>query len=182
MDIDKLRERKINSTQIFDGKVIKIYKDLVQCPNGNNSYREIVKHHGGVCILAIDKDNNVFMEKQYRYAYDEVLYELPAGKLEENEVPLDAAYRDFEEETGYKAINLKSLGVMYPTCGYSNEIIYLFFTNDFIKTSRHLDDDEEIEIIKMPLNEIIDYINDNTIKDAKTICAVSKYLLLKNKK
>lgn len=174
------KEKQIKSDLIYNGKVVKLYVDDVKCPNNNLSKREIIKHNGGVCILAII-DNKVILEKQYRYAYDEVLYELPAGKLEKNENPYDAALREFEEETGYKANTLIDYGKMYPTCGYSNEIIYMYVAKDIIKTKRHLDEDEFIEIEYVNLEEVVDMINKGIIKDAKTICLISKYILANNK-
>lgn len=174
------KERKIKSQLIFDGKVVKLYVDDVKCPNNNISKREIVKHNGGVCILAII-DNKVILEKQYRYAYDEILYELPAGKLEENEDSYIAGLRELEEETGYKADKLISYGVMYPTCGYSNEIIYLYVASGLSKTNRNLDEDEFIDLEYIELNKVIEMINRGIIKDAKTICLISKYLLANQK-
>lgn len=174
------KEKQIKSDLIYNGKVVKLYVDDVKCPNNNLSKREIIKHNGGVCILAII-DNKVILEKQYRYAYDEVIYELPAGKLEKNENPYDAALREFEEETGYKANTLIDYGKMYPTCGYSNEIIYMYVAKDIIKTKRHLDEDEFIEIEYVNLEEVVDMINKGIIKDAKTICLISKYILANNK-
>lgn len=174
------KEKQIKSDLIYNGKVVKLYVDDVKCPNNNLSKREIIKHNGGVCILAII-DNKVILEKQYRYAYDEVLYELPAGKLEKNENPYDAALREFEEETGYKANTLIDYGKMYPTCGYSNEIIHMYVAKDIIKTKRHLDEDEFIEIEYVNLEEVVDMINKGIIKDAKTICLISKYILANNK-
>lgn len=170
------KETTLNSNLIFNGKVIKVYNDEVKCPNGNISNREVVKHLGGVCILAII-DNKVIIEKQYRYAFDEVLYELPAGKLEENENPYDAALREFEEETGYKANTLLDYGKMYPTCGYSSEIIHLYVAKDIVKTKRHLDEDEFIDIEYIELEKVVEMVNNGIIKDAKTICLISKYLL-----
>ena len=172
------REIKLDSKVVFDGKVVHVTLDNVKCPNGNISQREIVHHHGGVCILGL-VDNKVIIEKQYRYAYDEELYELPAGKLEKDESSYEAGLREFEEETGYKAESLTSLGVMYPTCGYSNEIIYLYLANNISPSKRHLDDDEVIDIMYLPIEEIVDMINSGVIKDAKTIIAISKYLLSK---
>ena len=173
-------EKQIKSNLIYNGKVVKLYVDEVKCPNNNLSKREIIKHNGGVCVLAII-DNKVILEKQYRYAYDEVLYELPAGKLEENENPYDAAIREFEEETGYKANTLIDYGKMYPTCGYSNEIIHMYVAKDIVKTQRHLDEDEFIEIEYIELDKVIDMINKGVIKDAKTICLISKYILANHK-
>ena len=174
------KEKQVKSELIFNGKVVKLYVDEVCCPNNNISKREIVKHNGGVCVLAI-VDNKVILEKQYRYAYDEVIYELPAGKLEENEDSYVAGLRELEEETGYKANSLIDYGKMYPTCGYSNEIIYLYVAEGLTKTQRNLDEDEFIDIEYVELDKVVEMINDGTIKDAKTICLISKYLLAKQK-
>ena len=170
------KEKKIKSDLIYDGKVIKVYVDEVKTPNGNNAKREIVMHNGGVCILAI-VDNKIILEKQYRYAYDKVIYELPAGKLEKGEKPDVAGIRELEEETGYKASKLIDYGYMYPTCGYSNEIIYLYKAEGLVKTHTHLDQDEFIDIEYVDIDKVKKMIIDNEIVDAKSICLLSKYFL-----
>ncbi len=175
-----MKEKKINGEVIYDGVVVKLEKDKVLCPNGNESYREIVRHPGGAAILAITKDNEVILERQFRYSYDEVIYEIPAGKLERGEDPYYAALREFEEETGNKTEKLESLGEVYPTCGYSSEIIYLYLAKDFVKTHTNLDEDEVIELEYIPLKKVIKMIENNEIKDAKTIIAITRYLI-KNK-
>lgn len=172
-----MREKKISGEVIFDGKVVKLEKDKVLCPNGNESYREVVRHPGGAAILCITKDNEVILERQFRYPYDEVIYEIPAGKLELNEDPYFAALREFEEETGNKANELESLGEIYPTCGYSSEIIYLYLAKDYIKTKTHFDDDEIIMLEYIPLEKAKEMILNGEIKDAKTIVAIMRYLL-----
>ncbi len=169
------KEKKIDSRLIYDGHILQLYKDEVLCLNGQKSTREIVRHPGGVCILAMI-DNKIIMEKQFRYAYDEEIYELPAGKLEKNEKPYDAALRELEEETGYKACQLESYGTMYPSCGYTDEIIYLYYAKNLIKTKRHLDKDEDIDLCLFSIEEVIEMMQKNVIKDAKTICLLSKYL------
>ena len=116
-----MEEKKIDGEIIYDGKVVKLIKDKVLCPNKKEAYREIVKHNGGSAILPITKDNKILLIKQFRYAYNEVLYEIPAGKLELNEDPYSAALRELEEETGFKVEKLESLGIIYPTCGYTKE-------------------------------------------------------------
>ena len=168
------KEKTINSEVIYDGKVIRVRKDKVLCPNGLESYREIVDHHGGVGILAF-LDSKVALVKQYRYAYDEVLYEMPAGKLEKGEQPYDAGMRELEEEIGYKAESLTYLGKMYPSCGYTNEIINLYKADKLVKSHRHLDDDEFLDVYWFSLKEIKKMVTEGVIKDAKTICAL--YLL-----
>ena len=171
-----LKEKKISGEEIYTGKVVKLIKDKVLCPNGNESYREIVRHNGGAGILCITNDNKVLLERQYRYAYDEVLYEIPAGKLEQGEDPYYAALREFEEETGNKASSLEHLIDIYPTCGYSSEIIYLYLAKDFVKTKTNLDDDEIILLEYIPLDKVLSMIDNGEIKDAKTICAIQAYL------
>ncbi len=177
----EMREKKIEGTTIFDGKVVRLDKDKVLCPNGKESYREIIRHPGGAGILCITKEDNVLLIKQFRYAYDEVIYEIPAGKLEHNEDPYLAALREFEEETGNKAEELISLGHIYPTCGYSAEKIYLYLALNVSPCERHLDEDEVIEIEYVPLNKVKEMILNGEIKDAKTICAITQYLLKYNK-
>ena len=176
-----LKEKKISGEVIYDGKILKLIKDKVLCPNGNESYREVVRHNGGAAILCITKDEEVFLVKQYRYPYDEVMYEIPAGKLEVGEAPYDAALREFEEETGNKTDKLYDLGVMYPSCGYTSEKVYLFLATDFKKTQMNLDSDETLEVLTLPLSKVKDMILNGEIKDSKAICAIMRYELLKEK-
>lgn len=174
------KEETLKENLVFDGKVIKLFHDEVLCPNGNKTKREIVKHRGGVAIFLI-KDNKVLIEHQYRYAYQEEIIEIPAGKLEKGEVPSEAAKRELEEETGYKPLNIFPLGKIYPTCGYSNEIIHIFLSTDYIETSRHLDDDEFLDYEFISLDEFKKKISSGEIKDAKSIAAYTYYSLLNNK-
>lgn len=171
------KEKTLSSTTIYKGKILSLRKDEVLCPNGNKSYREIVDHHGGAGILAFI-DNKVILIKQYRYTYDEILYEIPAGKLEKDEDPLNAAQRELLEETGYYSSNIKHLGDIYPTCGYSNEIIHIYLAKDLKKQERHLDDDEFIDVYYFDIEEVKSLIKEGKIKDAKTICAIQYYLSL----
>lgn len=169
------KETATKKTEIYKGKVVELSLFDVDCPNGNKSKREIIHHNGGVCILATLNDK-IVMERQYRFAYDETIYELPAGKLEKGELPYDAALRELEEETGLKAESLTEYGKMYPSPGYTDEIIYLYKANNVKKTQRHLDEDEEIDLIYLSVDEIKKMIKDNVIKDAKTVMLLLKYL------
>ena len=168
------KERTISSTPIYDGNVIKVRKDEVACPNGMKAVREIVTHRGGVGILFKVEDKFIF-EKQYRYALNEEIIEMPAGKLEEGEIPLEAAKRELLEETGYRPLEMIHLGDSYPTPGYSSEVIHLYYCPNAIKEERHLDKDENIDLIYLTLEEIEKLIADSTIKDSKTVAAIFLY-------
>ena len=170
-------EKKISGEVIYDGKVVRLEKDVVLCPNNNEAYREIVRHNGGAAVLCVTNDNKVILVKQFRYAYNEFLYEIPAGKLELNEDPLVAAEREFEEETGNKAQNIEFLNVIYPTCGYCDEKIYLYLVTDFKQTKTNLDEDEFVETYYIDLKDVYKMILNGEIKDAKTICAINSYIL-----
>ena len=175
----KMIEKRLSGETIFEGHVVKLVKDKVLCPNGNESFREIVRHNGGAAVLCINENEEILLVKQFRYAYDEVMYEIPAGKLEKNEDPLLAAKRELEEETGNKADSLDFLGAIYPTCGYSSEIIYLYLAKNCKKTQTHFDEDEVIESKFYKLDDVKNMILNGEIKDAKTICALSYYLMRK---
>lgn len=172
-----LKEKKLSGEVLYSGKVVRLEKDRVLCPNGITSYREIIRHPGGAAILCITKDRQVLLIKQYRYAYDDFLYEIPAGKLEVGEDPEKAALREFEEETGNKAKTIEFLNVIYPSCGYTSEKIYLYFVKDFDKSQTHFDEDEVIETQMMAYEDVLKAIQEGKIQDAKTICALMSYHL-----
>lgn len=175
-----MREKKITSKLIFEGKVIKVTVDDVLCPNNLESKREVVHHNGGSAVLVVI-DGKVLLIKQFRYAFDKVIYEIPAGKLELNEDPLIAAQRELEEETGFKANQIISIGEIYPSVGYCNEVIKLYLTTDITQGILKLDQDEFIDVEFIELSKVNEMISNNEIIDAKTICALYKYLLLQQK-
>ena len=170
-------EKKIDGKTIFNGKVLKLEHDKVLCPNGNEAYREIIRHPGGAAVLCVTKEKKVVLIKQFRYAYNEIIYEIPAGKLEKGEDPKFSAIRELEEETGYKANSIEFLTSIYPTCGYTDEIIYLYLVTDYEITETHFDDDEVLETYLFDLEEVYEMVNTGKIKDAKTICALNIYML-----
>lgn len=167
-------EKTLSSKKLYSGKVLSFYVDDVMCPNGNKSFREYVTHPGGVCILPI-VDGKIVMERQFRYPFKEDILELPAGKLEKGENPEFAAKRELEEETGYKAETLKYLGCIYPSVGYTNEIIYLYAAENLTKTKTNFDFDEVVDIELMDKDQVLDLIDKNVIRDAKTVSAILKY-------
>ena len=169
------KERRIDGDTIFEGHIFTVIKDKVICPNGNESFREIVKHNGGAAVLCVTNDDKIILIKQFRYAYDEVMYEIPAGKLEKDEDPKLAALREFEEETGNKARDIELLNVFYPTVGYCNEKIYIYLVKDFDVTQTHFDEDEIIETYYIDYDKALNMIYDGTIRDGKTIAAILTY-------
>ena len=170
-----LIEKTLSSTTIYDGKVIKVMRDQVSLPNGESAYREIVHHNGGATVLAV-KDDMVYFVRQYRYAYHDELLELPAGKLNEGEDPKCSAIRELEEETGLRATDVDLITKLYPSPGYTDEVIYVYLALDFVQGTQHLDEDEFLGVITLPLSTVKDMLDSGEIRDAKTIVALRYYL------
>ena len=175
-------ETTLSSEEIFNGRVIRVTYDKALLENGNTSTREVVHHHGGACILPVDENQNITLVRQYRYALGEEMCELPAGKLEKDENPFEAAKRELAEECGLTADHFVDLGVVYPTVGYDSEKIYLWAATGLHNVSQHLDEDEFLDVVKMPLDEALRLVLDGTIKDSKTQIGILKYAMLRNKK
>lgn len=175
-----LFEEKISAKLIHNGDFLVLNKDTVLLPDGKTSTREFVIHPGASCIVAVDEDDNILMVKQYRYPISKIMYEVPAGKLDFGEDPINCAKRELEEETGYKANNFDLIGSLYPAPAYSNEIIYIYLATELIKTNMNLDEDEFLVCEKIKINKVLEMIMSGQITDAKTQIAVLKYLQLKN--
>ncbi len=169
-----LTEKTIDTKEIFSGRIIHVKEDIVLLPNGKTAGRELVLHSGGVGIIALDDENNVCMVEQYRKPYDEVVLEVPAGKLEAGEDPLDAAKRELSEETGYTAEKFTFLGNCYPSPGYCSEIIHLYLAENLSFVGQHLDPGEFVVVKKIPLTKLVEMVLKNEIKDAKTEICILK--------
>lgn len=174
-------ETMLESREIFNGRVIRVTVDKVQLEDGTTSTREIVHHHGGACILPVDADGSVTMVRQFRYAFGEEIWELPAGKLEPGEDPFESAKRELSEECGLSADNYIDLGVVYPTVGYDSEKIYLWAATGLHKGGQHLDAGEFLDVVRMPFEEALQKVLHGEIKDSKTQIGLMKYALLRNK-
>lgn len=167
----KLIETKIEGETLYDGKILRLERDKVILENGNTAYREVVRHNGGACIVPVTKDNEILFVKQYRYPFSKVIMELPAGKLEIKEQPELCAKRELREETG--AIGeVEYLTEIYPTPGYSSEIIYIYAAFNVEIGSLSLDEDEFIDVVKVDINSALEMVKNGEIKDAKTIVGI----------
>lgn len=172
--MEKLFEKKLNSTDIYSGKVFNITKDDVELSDGKKSVREVVHHSGGVVIVA-EIENKIVMVQQFRYATNECLYELPAGKLDKtNESVLAAAKRELEEETGYNAENWESLGYIWTSPGFCTEKLYLFKAENLTFKGQHLDEGEILNYMLIDKNDVFNMIKNCEINDAKTISALMR--------
>ncbi len=179
----ELTEKKLKSKTVFDGRILKITVDEVELPNGHRSDREVVGHPGGVCVAAIDEDNCLYFVKQYRYPYREVVTELPAGKLEKGQTPLENGRRELKEEVGAEGYSFISLGQLYPSPGYTQEIIHLYACRVKSLGSQQPDEDEFLNVEKIPLEKAVEMVLNNQLPDAKTQTAVLKLdMLLKSGK
>ena len=167
-------EKTIQSQTVFDGRVIRVKHDRVLCPNGKESMREIVEHRGGVAVVAVTEQEEIFLVRQYRYALGREMWEIPAGKLEAGEEPFSAIQRELEEEIGAVAHTWQNLGYIIPTCGYCSEKIHLFLARDLTFTHTHPDEDEFLDIVKLPLSQVKAMCKRGEITDAKTICAIAR--------
>lgn len=169
-----LTEKTIKSQQVFDGKVIDLWVETVKLPDGNESVREIIHHPGGVCVFAIDEHNNVYMVRQFRKPTEQILLEIPAGKLEYGEDPLNAGRRELAEETGVVPDEMISLGYFYPTPAYCCEKIHMYFARGLHHCKQHLDEDEFLEVLKIPYDKLYKMVMNNEIIDGKTAYATLK--------
>lgn len=169
-----LTETPISQNIIYRGKIITVRVDDARLPNGATSKREVVEHPGGVCIAALTDQDELLFVRQFRYPYGEVILELPAGKLNAGEDPLPAGKRELKEETGATAAHYESLGQLYPSPGYCGEIIHLYLATGLSFGDMCPDEDEFLEVERIPLKTAVDMVMSGEIKDAKTQAAVLK--------
>ncbi|MFI3300062.1 MAG: NUDIX hydrolase [Candidatus Gastranaerophilales bacterium] len=169
-------EKTLKSEIVYQGKIIRVYRDEIELSNGMKSFREVAQLSGGVVILAIKEDEILFVQ-QYRYPIKNTIFELPAGKLEKDEAPLNAAKRELEEETGYQAKNWKSLGFINPSAGFCDEVLHLYLAQDLTFTKQHPDEGEIIEASTIKIKKVLEMIQNGEINDAKTICAISRTII-----
>ncbi|MCQ2461096.1 MAG: NUDIX hydrolase [Clostridia bacterium] len=170
-----LREKQLSSEEIFDGVILHVVKDKISLSNGSTSTREVIRHIGAVCIIPVTDNNEAIVERQYRYPFDEVITEIPAGKLDsKTEDRLEAAKRELREETGITADKWTDIGEFYPAAAYSDERITMYLAQGLHYGEQDLDDDELLNVKKVPLSDLVDEVMTGKIPDSKTQVAILK--------
>ena len=170
--MSKLTEKKVSSEKIFSGKLIDLYLDQVELPNGNISSREWVDHPGAVCVVPVLPSQEICLIRQYRYGPGQEFIEIPAGKLDKGELPADCANRELAEEIGYKANKLTLLTQIHPAIGFSNEVMWMYLGEELIKTDRKLDEDEFLDLCPTTLENAFQWVLSGKISDVKTIIGI----------
>ena len=181
-EFENLREDRVSSQEIFDGAIVHLYKDTVTLPNGKPAFREVIRHIGAVAVVPVTDDGKVIVERQFRYPLNQVITEIPAGKLDSfTEDRLAAAKRELEEETGYTADTWQELGDFHPTAAYCDEKITLYLATGLHQGDRHLDEDEFLNVVAVPMETLVADIMAGRITDGKTQAAILKAHYLINK-
>lgn len=170
-DMPELEERILDSQRSYDGSFLKVDRVAIELPNGNQTVHEVVRHSGAVGIVALDGEGRVLLVRQYRTALERITLEIPAGKLNPGEDPLECAKRELSEETGYTAGEMRYLAPLAVAAGYSDEIVHLFMATGLHPGAAHPDDDEFVVSEWVPLDTLVDSVLDKRIEDSKTMVA-----------
>lgn len=168
--LGRFEEKTIDSKEIYDGKILKLRLDTVELPDGSNSKREIVEHSGGVAVVAVTDSGELLMVRQYRKAMEKELLELPAGKLEAGEDPLECAERELREETGYKAGSMELVSEFYTAPGFCSEKVYVYTAKELEFVGEELDEGEFLEVEKYGIEELGRLLPE--LQDAKSVIGV----------
>lgn len=164
-----MKETTLRTERIYSGRIVKLDVIDVRLPDGKETTREIIRHPGAVALVALDAEQRVLLVRQYRNAADKILLEIPAGTLHPDEAPLACAERELQEETGYRPGKLEPLGGIYAAPGYTTEFIHLFLATDLSESRLAMDDDEFIEVERLPLPEALAMIEQGVIADGKSV-------------
>jgi ADP-ribose pyrophosphatase len=167
-----VEEITLHSEEIYSGRVVKLSVLDVRLPDGKEARRELITHPGAVAIVALDAAQNVLLVRQYRVAAGKILREIPAGTLNPDETPLDCAIRELQEETGFRAAHFEPLGGIYAAPGYTTEFIHLFYATELSESRLPHDDDEFIEVDRVPLADALSMIDNSEIPDGKSVAGL----------
>ena len=174
----ELTERTVEHTRPYEGVIVDVDLDKAVLPNGRIATREVVLHPGGVAVLPLNDDGTVTVVRQYRYPFAQVLTEIPAGKLDPEEEPRTGALRELKEEIGAQVGELIDLGAIYPSPGFCQEVLYLYLAKDLTYGDCCPDEDEFLEVARVPFDTLAGQVMSGEIRDGKTVAAVLKTKLL----
>lgn len=166
--------RTVDRTSLWRGSVGDFGQERVVLPDGHEMTLAILKHPGAAAVLPFVSDSEIVLLRQYRHAALETLWEVPAGKLDPGETPLDCAARELTEETGYRAGRIEPLGSILTTPGFTDEVIHLFAARDLSKGASNTDEDEVLETVVLDFEEALQLVDQGQIRDGKTICTLLK--------
>ncbi len=170
---EELVEKKLHGEAIFDGTLLHVRRDTVELPNGNQATREFIEHPGASSVIPVFPNGDIILVKQYRYPIGRVTLEVPAGKLDApDEDPLYCAQRELSEETGYEAAHMEKLTTIATTVGFSNEYIHMYKAEGLTPGPQHPDEDEFINVVRLPLDETVAMVLDGRIYDAKSVSSI----------
>ena len=167
-----VEEKTISSEMIYEGAILNLRRDKVTVKDGRTAYRENVEHKGAVALVPVTADNKVVMVRQYRKACEKVLLEIPAGKLDPGEEPLECAVRELREETGYTAEKIQRISEFYVACGYSGEKISIYLCTGLTAGSTDFDEDEALDIVEISFEELYAMCINDELEDSKTIAGI----------
>ncbi len=170
------RGKTLSSNRIFEGQVVNLRVDRVRLPDGHESTREVIEHSAAVAIIPIDTEDNILLVRQYRYAPEKELLEIPAGGIDGDETPEEAVRREMQEETGYLPGKVENLGGFYSTPGFCDEYLYLYLAAELTPGRLYAEDTEGITVIPTPLKDIPGLIESGSICDAKSIAGLLTYI------
>jgi len=170
-------EKKLSRQQLYQGRAVNLYMDTVEKPSGETTTREVVEHGNCVAVVVIDEQDNVLLERQFRYPVGKFLLEIPAGGIDPNEEPIDCVRRELREEIGYYPQKIEELGGFYSVPGYGTEYLYCYLASDLVPSRLIAEDSEDIEVVRVPISKLTQLIASGEICDAKSIAALLRFLV-----
>lgn len=176
---EKLIETFVSGETVFDGKLLHVHRDVVALPDGKTANREYIRHQGAAAVVPLTAEGDVIAVRQYRYPLGRVTLEIPAGKRDPGEDPAVTAARELSEETGCEPGELIELGTLCPSVAYTDEVIWMYLAEGLHFGESHVDDDEFVDVVRIPLDDFVAMVMDGTIADSKTQAAIlkTKFLL-----
>ncbi|MFR0880991.1 MAG: NUDIX domain-containing protein [Oscillospiraceae bacterium] len=176
-----LKEKTVSSESVYKGRIFEVTKDVALLENGKEVLRDVVHHSGGVTVIPLTENNEILMVKQYRYPHHKAILEIPAGKIEPGEKHYDCGKRELLEETGCTCSNYEYLGEIIPTPAYVSEVIHLYLATGLEFSKQDLDEDEFLDVEKIPLEKAVEMVMNGEITDSKTQIGILKAWYLSKK-